>query len=40
MNRAVDRACLSMVHLKQKTIVADKASFPDTVRAELRIIEG
>lgn len=40
MNRAVDRACLSMVDLKQKKIVGDKASFPDTVPVELRIVEG
>ena len=38
MNRAVDRACLSMVDLKQKKIVADKAGFPDTVPIELRIV--
>ena len=40
MNRAVNRACLSMVDLKQKKIVADKAGFPDTVPVELRIVEG
>jgi hypothetical protein len=40
MNRAVNRACLSMVDLKQKKIVGDTASFPDTVPVELRIVEG
>jgi hypothetical protein len=38
MNRAVNRACLSMVDLRQKKIVGDTASFPDTVPVELRIV--
>ena len=40
MNRAVNRACLAGSGLLRAKIVADKASFPDTVPVELRIVEG
>ena len=40
LNRAVNRACLSMVDLRNKTIVGDRASFDDRVPIELRIVEG
>ena len=40
MNRQVDRACLAASGLSRARIVADKASFPDRVPVELRIVEG
>jgi hypothetical protein len=40
MNRQVDRACLAAAGLTRARIVADKASFPDRVPIELRIVEG
>ncbi len=40
MNRAANRACLSMAGLRQAKIMTDRASFPDTVPVELRIVEG
>jgi hypothetical protein len=40
LNRAVNRACLSMVDGRNKKIVGETASFADTVPVELRIVEA
>ena len=40
VNRRVDRACLMRSGLLRPRIIADKASFPDQVPVELRIVEG
>ena len=40
MNRQVDRACLAAAGLTRAKIITDKASFPDRVPVELRIVEG
>ncbi|QIK77760.1 hypothetical protein G7077_01360 [Sphingomonas piscis] len=39
LKRTVDRACLSMVDGRNKKIVGDSASFPDTVPIELRHVQ-
>ena len=39
MNRAVNRACLSLVDGRNKKITGYTASFPDTVPIELRYVE-
>ena len=40
MDQRVARACLAAAGLSQAKLIADKASFPDRVGVELRIIEG
>jgi hypothetical protein len=40
LNRKVDRACRAAAGLQRTTIVADRASFPDAVPIELRVVEG
>jgi hypothetical protein len=40
MNRQVDRACLAAAGLTRAKIIPDRASFPDRVPIELRIVEG
>ncbi|GAA4027699.1 hypothetical protein GCM10022281_03010 [Sphingomonas rosea] len=40
LDRQVNRACLVNSGLKQAKIIADKASFPDRVPVEIRIVEG
>lgn len=40
LDRQVNRACLQAAGLLRAKIIADKASFPDTVPVELRIVEG
>lgn len=40
LNRQVNRACVLASGLRQAKIVPDKASFPDRVPVELRIVEG
>jgi hypothetical protein len=40
MGGRVDRACLAASGLQQAKIATDKASFPDRMPIELRIVEG
>lgn len=40
LDRRVARACIAASGLTQAKIMADKASFADTVPVELRIVEG
>lgn len=40
LDRRVNRACIAASGLSQAKIVQDKASFPDRVPIELRIVEG
>lgn len=40
LDRQVDRACINASGLSRAKIVADKASFPDRVPIELRVVEG
>ena len=40
MNARVDRACIAASGLLQARIASDRASFPDRVPVELRIVEG
>ena len=40
LERQVNRACLLAAGLSRARIIADKASFPDRVPVELRIVEG
>ena len=40
MDQRVARACLAAAGLSQAKLIPDKASFPDRVGVELRIIEG
>ena len=40
MDQRVVRACLAASGLSQAKMIADKASFPDRVAVELRIVEG
>lgn len=40
MDQRVVRACLAASGLTQAKMIADKASFPDRVAVELRIVEG
>lgn len=39
MNRAANRACLSLVDGRNKKVTGYSASFPDTVPIELRYVE-
>lgn len=40
MDRQVDRACRTAAGLQRARVMPDKASFPDTVPVEPRIVEG
>ncbi len=40
LDRQVNRACLTASGLRQAKIIPDKASFPDRVPVEIRIVEG
>nr|WP_314446633.1 hypothetical protein [uncultured Sphingomonas sp.] len=40
LDRKVTRACLAASGLQRAKVIADKASFPDRVPIEVRIVEG